>query len=90
MEISIPENRPIRKSYIICFCFLQDLIESGNKFLCFAHHATMMNTIADTLNDAQVHFIRIDGGTSSSMRKTYCDAFQTDDNVRSGNFRRKL
>merc|ERR1719362_1453213 len=42
----------------------------------------MMNTIANTLDEAKVHFIRIDGGTGSSQRKYLGDAFQTDDNVR--------
>merc|ERR1719219_1623912 len=42
----------------------------------------MMNIIADTFDEAKVHFIRIDGGTGSSQRKYLCDAFQTDDNVK--------
>ena len=42
----------------------------------------MMNIIADTFDEAKVHFIRIDGGTGSGMRKYLMDAFQTDDNVR--------
>ena len=62
--------------------YFQDLLQGGNKFICFAHHATMMNTIADMLDEEKVHFIRIDGSTGSSLRKYLCDAFQTDDKVR--------
>lgn len=62
--------------------YIKDLVEGGKKFLCFAHHGTMMNDIAQTLDNAKVQFIRIDGSTSSEMRKYLCDAFQTDDNVR--------
>merc|ERR1719225_2372826 len=69
------------KSRAVCD-YLQDLLQGGHKFICFAHHATMMNTIADTLDQSKVHFIRIDGGTGSSQRKYLTDAFQTDDNVR--------
>ena len=42
----------------------------------------MLNDIAHVLDKNETHFIRIDGSTSSNMRKHYCDAFQTDDNVR--------
>ena len=42
----------------------------------------MLNEIADTLDEAKAHFIRIDGSTASALRKHLCDAFQTDDKVR--------
>ena len=62
--------------------YVKDLVEGGRKFICFAHHSSMMNDIANTLEKAKIHFIRIDGSTSSSTRKYLCDAFQTDDNVK--------
>ena len=63
--------------------YVHDLaVENGRKFICFAHHNTMMNDISATLDKANVHYIRIDGSTSSGQRKYLCDAFQTDDKVR--------
>lgn len=62
--------------------YIKDLVEGERKFLCFAHHNTMMNDIASTLDRCKIRHIRIDGSTSSSLRKHLCDAFQTEDSVR--------
>ena len=36
---------------------------AGLKFLVFAHHHVMMNSIAEQLHECKVKFIRIDGNT---------------------------
>ena len=34
--------------------YVKDLLENGRKFICFAHHCTMLNNIRDTLEKAKV------------------------------------
>lgn len=62
--------------------YIKDLLESNRKFICFAHHQTMMNCVAEQIEKCKVQYMRIDGATASGARKEACDAFQTDDNVR--------
>jgi SWI/SNF-related matrix-associated actin-dependent regulator 1 of chromatin subfamily A len=59
-----------------------DLVESDNKFLCFAHHANVMDGLAKALNDKKVEFIRIDGRTSAESRRALCEKFQHRDECR--------
>lgn len=51
------------------------LIENPKlKFLVFAYHRTMMNSLSETLHDKQIRFIRIDGETPPSERPV-CGVF---------------
>jgi len=59
--------------------YLKDMIESGTKFLCFAHHQTMLGMIETLLQEKKVGYIKIDGHTGSEKRKELCDQFQTSD-----------
>ncbi|XP_077978746.1 SWI/SNF-related matrix-associated actin-dependent regulator of chromatin subfamily A-like protein 1 [Glandiceps talaboti] len=60
--------------------YIADLLDSGHKFLVFAHHQIMLDALSEYLNSKGYGYIRIDGSTSSDKRKQYCDKFQADDN----------
>uniref|UniRef100_T1IRL8 SWI/SNF-related matrix-associated actin-dependent regulator of chromatin subfamily A-like protein 1 n=1 Tax=Strigamia maritima TaxID=126957 RepID=T1IRL8_STRMM len=71
----------LAKSKAVCN-YISDLLESETKFLCFAHHKHMMDEICATITKTKCQFIRIDGSTSSEMRKKMVDRFQHSDDVR--------
>lgn len=62
----------------VCSYILQ-VIDECKKFLIFAHHQVMINAICEVLTKKKVKFIRIDGKTASSSRKSLVDTFQYDD-----------
>ena len=39
--------------------YVKDLLENGRKFICFAHHNTMLNDIRDTLEKSKVMYMFI-------------------------------
>lgn len=61
---------------------IRELLDRGQKFICFAHHRSMVAGIAEFLQKQKVHFIKIDGSTNSDERKKCCDEFQTRDEVK--------
>ncbi|XP_037078361.1 LOW QUALITY PROTEIN: SWI/SNF-related matrix-associated actin-dependent regulator of chromatin subfamily A-like protein 1 [Pollicipes pollicipes] len=61
--------------------YLDDLLEAGNKFICFAHHQMVMDGVCELLTRRKHGFIRIDGATSAAQRKRECDRFQSGDGV---------
>lgn len=56
--------------------YILDLLESGRKFLVFAHHKKMMDAITSCLTQKKYKFIRIDGSTPAGIRQSLCDQFQ--------------
>ncbi|XP_053328064.1 SWI/SNF-related matrix-associated actin-dependent regulator of chromatin subfamily A-like protein 1 [Spea bombifrons] len=57
--------------------YIMDLLESGReKFLVFAHHKLVLDSICEELGKKDVCFIRIDGSTASSDRQSLCHKFQ--------------
>ncbi|NXS56652.1 SMAL1 protein, partial [Brachypteracias leptosomus] len=57
--------------------YILELLESGNnKFLVFAHHKIMLDTIVAELEKKGVEYIRIDGSTPSAERQALCQKFQ--------------
>lgn len=62
--------------------YIKDLLEGGKKFICFAHHQVMMDSIGTLLEDQKVDYIRIDGSTSGFLREQFCKEFQTMDSKR--------
>ena len=62
--------------------YLTDLLDSGAKFLCFAHHRIVMDAICDLLEKRREGYIRIDGNTTAPQRKRECDRFQGEDAIR--------
>jgi len=64
--------------------YIQTLLESGERFICFTHHHDCAKTIMDFLTDKKVGFIHIDGETPMAERTRRQDAFETDTTIRVG------
>uniref|UniRef100_A0A8C3TZ47 SWI/SNF-related matrix-associated actin-dependent regulator of chromatin subfamily A-like protein 1 n=1 Tax=Catharus ustulatus TaxID=91951 RepID=A0A8C3TZ47_CATUS len=57
--------------------YILELLESGNnKFLVFAHHKIMLDSVVEELKKKHIEHIRIDGSTSSAERQSLCQKFQ--------------
>ncbi|KAJ8004397.1 hypothetical protein DPEC_G00135290 [Dallia pectoralis] len=57
--------------------YIHDMLECGrHKFLVFAHHRCVLDSITQELREKDVSSIRIDGSTPSSERQQLCDQFQ--------------
>ncbi len=54
----------------------------GKKILVFGHHHEVLNGIEESLREAQVGYIRIDGSTSKSKKAALIQKFQTCPSVR--------
>lgn len=57
--------------------YLETLVESETRFICFAHHQTMLKGLAERLKKDKVTFVLIEGSTSAQLRDVYCQAFNT-------------
>lgn len=68
----------LHKSKAICK-YVEDLLESDQKFLCFAHHHCVIDAVCELLDKKSCSHIRIDGKTSPETRKMLCDKFQYND-----------
>ncbi len=58
--------------------YVLDLLESEKKFLVFAHHQNMLDSLEAELVEKNYDFIRIDGSTSSERRNEMVNKFQND------------
>ncbi|AFZ81725.1 helicase family member protein [Theileria equi strain WA] len=58
--------------------YIEHLIDTNIKFLIFAHHMIVMDSIEDKLKEKGANYIRIDGSTSLDKREAYVNLFQTD------------
>lgn len=56
-----------------------DLLEAGKKFLVFAHHQSMLDSLQAEVEEMKYDFIRIDGSTASEQRQVLVDKFQKDE-----------
>lgn len=61
--------------------YLQTMLEKKYKFIVFAHHAKMLDSIENFLKE-KVEYVRIDGKTPVLHRQRYVDKFQKEDDVR--------
>ncbi|KAI8515486.1 SWI/SNF- matrix-associated actin-dependent regulator of chromatin sub A-like protein 1 [Branchiostoma belcheri] len=59
--------------------YVLDLLESDRKFLVFAHHQIVLDSLGDVLDKKGYGYIRIDGKTPSDVRQQLCDRYQTQD-----------
>ncbi|XP_034144871.1 SWI/SNF-related matrix-associated actin-dependent regulator of chromatin subfamily A-like protein 1 isoform X1 [Esox lucius] len=58
--------------------YIHDMLECGRrKFLVFAHHRLVLDSITQELREKDISSIRIDGSTPSSDRQQLCDWFQS-------------
>lgn len=62
--------------------YIEDKLESTDKFLVFAHHTNVMNGICDLLDKRNFEYIRIDGSVSSEERQNLCKKFQNKNTCR--------
>ena len=62
--------------------YINDLLESDEKFLLFAHHQIVLNSIEDFLKRKKKKYIRIDGKTPQEMRFEYVKKYQEDINYK--------
>lgn len=57
--------------------YISDMLECGReKFLVFAHHKLVLDSITKELGEKSISFIRIDGSTPSAERQLLCERFQ--------------
>ncbi|KAJ3591822.1 hypothetical protein NHX12_006954 [Muraenolepis orangiensis] len=57
--------------------YIMDTLECGReKFLVFAHHKMVLDSITEELSKKSVYYIRIDGSTPSAERQRLCEDFQ--------------
>uniref|UniRef100_A0A4W4H7G0 SWI/SNF-related matrix-associated actin-dependent regulator of chromatin subfamily A-like protein 1 n=1 Tax=Electrophorus electricus TaxID=8005 RepID=A0A4W4H7G0_ELEEL len=57
--------------------YMSDMLECGrDKFLVFAHHKRVLDSITKHLSDKTVGYIRVDGSTPSAERQQLCERFQ--------------
>ncbi|KAL0985684.1 hypothetical protein UPYG_G00160460 [Umbra pygmaea] len=60
--------------------YIHDMLECGRqKFLVFAHHRLVLDSITQELRGKDISHIRIDGSTPSSERQQLCERFQHSD-----------
>ncbi|XP_076461334.1 SWI/SNF-related matrix-associated actin-dependent regulator of chromatin subfamily A-like protein 1 [Babylonia areolata] len=57
--------------------YVLDMVAAEKKFIIFAHHQEMMDSIEDAVISGNIQYIRIDGRTSSEQRNFLCQRFQT-------------
>ncbi|KOM33350.1 hypothetical protein LR48_Vigan01g290600 [Vigna angularis] len=62
--------------------YLGTVIEAGCKFLIFAHHQSMLDSIHEFLRKKKVGCIRIDGGTPAASRQQLVTEFQEKDSTK--------
>ncbi|RTG81423.1 SWI/SNF-related matrix-associated actin-dependent regulator of chromatin subfamily A-like protein 1, partial [Schistosoma bovis] len=62
--------------------YVLDIIECGHKFLLFAHHTDVLDSLDKLLSEKSIRFIRIDGRTNSEQRSVVCQIFQNEDDCR--------
>ncbi|KAL2081024.1 hypothetical protein ACEWY4_022877 [Coilia grayii] len=57
--------------------YIMDMLECGReKFLVFAHHKLVLDSVTKELGEKGVNYIRIDGSTPSAERQQLCERFQ--------------
>ncbi|XP_050219877.1 uncharacterized protein LOC126670238 isoform X2 [Mercurialis annua] len=62
--------------------YLGTVVEAGCKFLVFAHHQSMIDSIHKFLIKKKVGCIRIDGSTPSASRESLVSDFQAKDTIK--------
>ncbi|XP_058824216.1 SWI/SNF-related matrix-associated actin-dependent regulator of chromatin subfamily A-like protein 1 [Topomyia yanbarensis] len=69
------------KAPAVC-AYLKQLLKEKQKFIIFAHHIKMLDSISKQLSKQKVDHIRIDGTTRSDLRSQLVNKFQTKDSCR--------
>lgn len=68
------------KQKVLAVCnYIKDIVEKKMKFLIFAHHVYLLDSICQLLKKDKIGFIKIDGKTKVEDRKIFVDKFQQSD-----------
>ncbi|XP_043480130.1 SWI/SNF-related matrix-associated actin-dependent regulator of chromatin subfamily A-like protein 1 [Leptopilina heterotoma] len=70
----------VTKKKAICN-YVTDLLETGEKFLVYAHHQGVLDAICHVIETKKIQYIRIDGRTNAEQRKCFVDRFQDEKEV---------
>lgn len=70
-ETSLLKQKPVR-------AYIRNAISENERFLCFAHHKSMMNAIEEELKHLGVKYVRIDGDTTHKTRQKRASDFCSD------------
>ncbi|RWS25243.1 SWI/SNF subfamily A-like protein [Leptotrombidium deliense] len=62
--------------------YVHHLVEQGKKFILFAHHRIMIETVCEMLERDDCSYIRIDGTTPAKIRLECCDYFQENEDCK--------
>ena len=62
--------------------YIDDMIESGTKFLLFAHHREVLDQLELTIRKKKVDYIRIDGSTDPAERQNCANHFRESPNCK--------
>lgn len=57
--------------------FIETLVDNGAKFLVFAHHLCMIDSLEEFATKKKFGYIRIDGRVTPERRHDYVKQFQT-------------
>ncbi|XP_062547959.1 SWI/SNF-related matrix-associated actin-dependent regulator of chromatin subfamily A-like protein 1 [Armigeres subalbatus] len=71
----------VAKAPAVCG-YLKQVLEEKHKFIIFAHHIKMLDSLSKYLSKHKVDHIRIDGTTRSDLRSQLVNKFQTKDTCR--------
>mmetsp|Transcript_175437 Transcript_175437/g.557145 ORF Transcript_175437/g.557145 Transcript_175437/m.557145 type:complete len:1037 (+) Transcript_175437:290-3400(+) len=61
--------------------YVETVVQSGTRFLLFAHHHLMLDALQERLRRIEATHIRIDGTTPQSQRGSLVSQFQSDNGV---------
>ncbi|XP_032518835.2 SWI/SNF-related matrix-associated actin-dependent regulator of chromatin subfamily A-like protein 1 [Danaus plexippus] len=62
--------------------YIRQLLSGSQKFLVFAHHKNVIDSICDTLDEQRKNYIRIVGSTPTHIRTELVDKFQHSESCR--------
>ena len=62
--------------------YIKDIIEANEKFIVFAYHHEMLNSLEELCKNKNINYIRIDGNTKQETRYEYVKNFQQNENYR--------
>lgn len=58
--------------------YVEEMLDNKVKFLLFAHHRCLLDSLEAHLRGKRAQYIRIDGATPSAVRHDHVKRFQTD------------
>ena len=62
--------------------YISDILEAKEKFIVFAYHYEMLNSIESLMKEKNIEYIRIDGNTKQDRRYEFVRNFQQNENCK--------